>query len=72
MKAYKATLREGEDAREGWWVIAESIRTKPNTKYQPGEEISHNSLVGRQPLGCALDAPTVACELEFEAPTTPG
>jgi len=23
-------------------------------------------------MGCALDAPTMACELEFEAPDTPG
>lgn len=72
MAAYKATLNEGEDAREGWWVIAESIRVKPNTKYQPGEEITHNTLVGRHALGCALDSPTMACELEFEAPATPG
>ena len=51
MAAYKATLNEGEDAREGWWVLAESIRTKPNTKFAPGEEIAHNMLVGRQALG---------------------
>mmetsp|Transcript_20819 Transcript_20819/g.49882 ORF Transcript_20819/g.49882 Transcript_20819/m.49882 type:complete len:467 (+) Transcript_20819:41-1441(+) len=72
LKAYKATLNEGEDAREGWWVIAESIRSKPNTKYQPGEEIAHNMLVGRQALACTLDSPTMACEIEFEAPSTPG
>lgn len=72
MKAHQATLNEGEDAREGWWVIAESIRTKPGTKFQPGEEVAHNALVGRQALACTLDSPTMACELEFEAPVTPG
>jgi len=72
MREHQALLNEGEDAREGWWVIAESIRSKPGTQYQPGEEPEHNTLVGRTALGCALDSPTMACELEFEAPASPG
>ena len=36
------------------------------------EELSHNSLVGGQVLACTLDAPMMACEINFEAPAHPG
>lgn len=59
--------------QEGWWVIAEGLRSKRNKDEKMGEvELSHNSLVGRQALACALDAPVMSAEISFEAPTTPG
>ena len=59
--------------QEGWWVVAEGLRSKRNKDEKMGEvELSHNSLVGRQALACALDAPVMSAEISFEAPTTPG
>ena len=37
-----------------------------------GEEITHNSLVGRQALVSTLEDPVMSCEVTFQAPTTPG
>lgn len=65
--------------KEGWWVIAEGIRTQKGadkakcTEVLAGEEeLSHNSLVGGQVLACGLDEPAMACEITFEAPANPG
>jgi len=65
---------EPPEPKEGWWVIAEGIRAskRKDKDNEQGEEITHNSLVGRQALTCALDDPVMACEVSFQAPTTPG
>ena len=50
-------------------------RNKPGLNRGEGPadvERVHNSLVGRHPLAVSLDAPSMSCELWFEAPTTPG
>lgn len=57
------------DPQEGWWVIGEGLRT---SKKDASADQEHNSLVGRAPLACALDQQTMATEISFEAPATPG
>jgi len=74
MAKYKNTLTEGEcETREGWWMIAESLRNngKNDATHKSGQVVP-NALVGWQAMGPALDAPTMTCEFEFEAPETPG
>jgi len=61
--------REAVQPQEGWWVIAEGLRRKGK---DPDDELQHNSLVGRQALACALDAPGMSCEINFQAPGNPG
>jgi len=76
MAEHAKTLNEGEQTREGWWVICESIRAgsllKASQQKVDHTDIVHNTLVGRAAMGAGLDAPTMTCELEFEAPETPG
>jgi len=77
MAEHKKPLNDGEETREGWWVICESIRAGSLLKNASQQKVDHkdivhNTLVGRAAMGAGLDAPTMTCELEFEAPETPG
>lgn len=63
---------EAVEPKEGWWVIAEGIRASKRKDSEQGEEITHNSLVGRQALVSTLEDPVMSCEVTFQAPTTPG
>ena len=69
------TAEEEAEAKEGWWLMVESIRALPIAKVQGIEQsnISHNNLAGK-PLGLApsLDEASVTAEVEFNAPATPG
>jgi len=71
--------QEGQPAAEpleGWWVIGEALRKKPATKETGVDalpsEPAHNSLVGRAPLTASLALPSMSCQLDFDAPDTPG
>ena len=71
---------EGEQAPqepiEGWWVIGEAIRSKGASLKVGGDEaltdVTHNSLVARQPISAGLRTPTMAGEVTFAAPDSPG
>jgi hypothetical protein len=69
-----AEAEEEAEAKEGWWLMVESIRGLPLGKTGlEAANLSHNSLAGK-PLGLApsLDEATTTAEVEFTAPDTPG
>lgn len=60
------------EANEGWFLLAEAVRTKGTRALPAGSEVVHNQLVGRQPLSTPLDSSTMSAEIAFEAPSQPG
>ena len=67
--------RPVDEPREGWWVIGEGLRQKGISvggERVGANEVMHNTLVGRKPLVCALNASAMTCEICFDAPEVPG
>jgi len=68
------SAEEAGDAREGWWLVVESIRGHNGVAAMlEGSEVTHNQLAGSPTtLSPTLDEASVSSTVEFSAPATPG
>lgn len=67
-------VEEEVEAKEGWFLMVESIRGHNGAAAQLAhEKLAHNQLAGAiSSLQPTLDQSSISAEVEFDAPTTPG